>query len=363
MNGNETQPTKGPDLAMPADFSKQPGGVASGIRGGARRLLRRRFARPIIAVAAIVAVAGASWFVGGPAPFGSASSAASAPDAKPGYISNGSDTSGGSVKELTPALPETGGGTVSDGSTGTSSALISSLNATLIVRSGQMVLEVADIDKAVAAAGAAITGLGGYVSDSNRSGVDQYTTASVTYRLPVSKWDDALKAVHGVGNKVLSEQTGSSDVTMQAIDLEARISNLKSTESALQTIMLRATDITDVIAVQSQLSQVQGEIESLTAQFNRIKDQAAMSTLAVVFQLPSQTITTQATNEWTLGGQIDQALAALVRVGQGLATIGIWALIVALPIGIGLLILFGAWKVVRRSGRRGEPKNEVTPVA
>jgi hypothetical protein len=362
MNGNEPQPTNGPDLALPADYSRRSGGFGSGIRGVARRLLGRRLVRPTIAVAAIIAIAGAAWVVGGPSPFPELTSkGAGAP--QPGAISNGTDTSGGSVKELTPALPETGTGTASDGYTSTDASLISSLNATLIVRNGQMVLEVADIDKAVAAAGAAVVGLGGYVSDSNRSGVDEYITASVTYRLPVSKWDDALKAIHGVGNKVLSEQTGSTDVTMQAIDLEARISNLKSTESALQAIMLRATDITDVIAVQSQLSQVQGEIESLTAQFNRIKDQAAMSTLAVVFQLPSQTITTQATNEWTLGGQIDQALAALVRVAQGLATIGIWALIVALPIGLGLLLLFGAWKLLRRSRGHDQPKNEITPVA
>jgi hypothetical protein len=365
MNGNETNPTQAPELALPADFSHGSGGIFSGIGGAAGRLLRRRFVRPVIVVAAIVAIAGASWVVGGPSPFGSlmSGSAATAPEAQPGYVSNGTDTSGGATKGLTPALPETGTGTSSDGTGKGDAALISSLDASLIVRNGQVVLEVADVDKAVSAAGTAITALGGYVSDSNRSGIDQYVTASVTYRLPVAKWDAALQAVHGVGTKVLSEQTGSTDVTLQAIDLEARIANLKSTESALQAIMLRATDITDVIAVQAQLSQVQGEIESLSAQFTRIKDMAAMSTLVVTFQLPSQTVTTQATNEWTLGGQIDQALAALVRVAQGLATLGIWALIVALPIGIGLLILLAAWRLFRRGRRHDQPGTGITPVA
>jgi hypothetical protein len=358
---NEPGPVDGRSETQPAEAAERPTGVTSGI-GAGRRLLGRRLLRPILAVATIALVVGAAWVASGPSPFPTAASVdAGRLGAQPGFVSNVTGTSGGATKELTPpGVP--GAGPALDGSTGgTDAALISSLNATLIVRNGQVVLEVADLDKAVSAAQSAITGLGGYASDSTRSGVDEYATASVTYRLPVAKWDDALKAVHGIGTKVLSEQTGSSDVTAQAIDLDARISNLKSTEAALQAIMARATVVADVIAVRMQLSQVQGEIESLTAQVNRLKDQASMSTLAVTFQLPSQTITTQATNEWTLGSQVDQALAALVRIAQGLATIVVWALLVALPSLIGLLILLGAWRLVRRITRRGRGRREASP--
>jgi len=87
-----------------------------------------------------------------------------------------------------------------------------------------------------------------------------------------------------------------------------------------------------------------------------------MSTLTVSFQLPSATVTTQAAQDWTLGSQVDQALAALVRIGQGLATIAVWFLIVAVPSAIGLLILFGLWKLARRARGRDRSKAE-TPTA
>ncbi len=47
--------------------------------------------------------------------------------------------------------------------------------------------------------------------------------ASVTYRVPVARWDDALTALRKLGSKTLSEQTDTSDVTSQVIDLDARL--------------------------------------------------------------------------------------------------------------------------------------------
>jgi hypothetical protein len=223
----------------------------------------------------------------------------------------------------------------------------------VIVKTGQMNLEVADIDKAIAAAQSVVSAAGGNVSSSNRSGSDQYASASITYRIPVARWDATLAALRKVGSKVLTEQTGASDVTMQVVDLNARIDNLQKTEAALQSIMARASSVPDVLAVETQLSQTQGQIEELTAQRDNVNDQAAMSTLSVTFSLPGPTVTTQATQDWTLGSQVDQAAAALVRIGQGIVTLVVWAVIVVVPVGIGLLILLVLFMIARRIGRRG----------
>lgn len=235
------------------------------------------------------------------------------------------------------------------------------LDAALIVKTGQLSLEVADLDKAVAQGQTAVAGMGGSVSSSNQSGTGDYASASVTYRIPVARWDDAMAALKKLGSKTLSAQTDTSDVSSQVVDLQARLDNLKVTETALQAIMARATAIPDVIAVESQLSQTQGQIEQLTAQRDNLKNQAAMSTMTVTFQLPGQTVTTQATQDWTLGGQVDQAAAALVRIGQGLATMVVWALIVLLPVGFAALILFGVLALIRRFLGHGRRRGVATP--
>ena len=119
----------------------------------------------------------------------------------------------------------------------------------------------------------AIRGLGGYIGASNtfNEGDDQ-PVAEITYRIPVGRWEDALAALrslNGLTTKVVTEQTNAVEVTGQIVDLDARIRNLRASESALQAIDARATKISDVLEVQAQLTDVRGQIEQLTAQRHR----------------------------------------------------------------------------------------------
>jgi hypothetical protein len=232
---------------------------------------------------------------------------------------------------------------------------------TLIVKTGSCSLEVSSVENAVGQAKATIAGMGGYVAESQQYGSGDDLTATVTYRLPAARWDDALSAMHKLG-KVLSEQTGTSNVTAQVVDLDARINNLKTTETALQGIMAKASAIPDILSVQNQLTLTRSEIEQLTAQRDYLSDQAAMSTLSVSFQLPTKTVVTTTAEEWNLGQEIDKAVAQLIKVGQGLATVAIWAIVVGVPVALGLLILIGIlWLIVRIFGRMRRSPNPQAP--
>ena len=309
----------------------------------------------IAALVAAAAIVGGAYVVGGPpATDGHTLDSLNAPIAAPAAAASTGPVyaapQDASTRDVGASLPGSVPAGTKTTQSGTNGA-IADVN-TQIVKTGQMSLEVTDIDAAVNQATSVITGMGGLVDQSNRSGTGDSASASLTLRFPVAKWDAALPALRKVGSKVLSEQTGSTDVTTQVIDLNARIDNLKTTEAALQAIMARATAIPDVIAVETQLSDTQGQIEQLTAQRDHLANQAAMSTVTVTFQLPQKTVTTQATQDWTLGNQVDEAAAALVRVGQGLATIVVWIAIVVLPIGLAALLLFGIAKLTRRILRR-----------
>jgi hypothetical protein len=251
-----------------------------------------------------------------------------------------------------------GGGTYDKNSYAnpTTPSQASTTDQTLIIKTGSLSLEVSNVDNALAQAQVIIKGMGGYVAESERYGEGDNLTATVTYRIPVEHWDDALSALHELGNRVISERTGTSDVTSQVVDLDARLTNLRATEAALQGIMAKASAIPDILAVQQQLTQTRSEIEQLTAQRDSLKNQAAMSTLSVSYQLPAKTVTTQATEEWNLGDQVDQAVAQLVKIGQGLATASVWAVIVGLPILLGLLIALLILRLFARlAGRYVQP--------
>ena len=253
-----------------------------------------------------------------------------------------------------------GGATGTAGSTGVAAL---DTGGPLIVRTGQLDLQVADLEGAIRAAEAAVTAVGGYVSGSQRSGDADKASASVTFRVPAARWTETLDALRKLGTKVLSEQTSSQEVTAQVVDLGARLANLRVTETALQGIMDKATKIPDVLAVQEQLTGVRQQIEELTAQQQTLQDQAALASLTVNFTPPPAVAVTQVREGWDPARQIDQAAAALVGLGQGLANAGIWLVIVWVPIlfAVGLIALIAV--VVLRRIRRGALPTPVVPPA
>jgi hypothetical protein len=257
-----------------------------------------------------------------------------------------------------PAAAEPPGGTTSTPNSPGSSDL-------LIIKTGMLELRVKEIDPALAAASAKIADLGGYISGSQRTGDGDQSVATATYRIPAARWDSALVALRALAIKILSEQTQTQEVTGQVSDLGAQITNLRATEQALQAIMVRATKISDVLAVQEQLTGVRGQIDQLTTAKKHLEEQAAFSTLTVAYSLPSVAAVTVAQKGFDPGAEVDRAMASLVGIMQSLAATGIWFGIVLLPVllvlGLIALVVLAVVRRIRRSRARRDSRATILP--
>lgn len=225
-----------------------------------------------------------------------------------------------------------------------------------IIRTGTIDIEVTDVPKALLAARDGIRSMGGYIGASQTANTDDRPTASVTYRIPADRWEDALdllRGLNGFTSKVLDEKTEAVEVTGAVIDLEARIRNLRASETALQEIAAGATKVSDVLEVQAQLTSVRGQIEQLTAQLGDLTDRASFATLTVSYSLPVVAVEL-ARKGFEPGAVVDAASASLVDILQALTTAGIWFAIVWLPILLVLgLIVALVTVVIRRLGWLG----------
>jgi Domain of unknown function (DUF4349) len=206
----------------------------------------------------------------------------------------------------------------------------------LVIRTGTLDLQVGNVQHAVDEAARSIQGSGGYVSASELVGEGSDLRASVTYRIPVDRWDAALAGLRALADRVVAAETQTQDVTAQVVDLGARIVNLQATERALQGIMAEATDVSDVLDVQAELTTIRGEIEKATAERKRFQEQAALSTLTVHFGLKPVPAVVATQSGFDPAVEVDKATARLVRVVQKAVTAGIWFGIVWLPI-LGVL--------------------------
>jgi hypothetical protein len=220
-----------------------------------------------------------------------------------------------------------------------------------IIKTGSISIQVANLDESITRATDQIHALGGWLAGSDRTVSMAEDLASVTYRVPVAQFEDALAIMRRLGVKVLSEHTESTPVGGLIVDLQSRIANLRASEKAIQAIMAKANTIGDVLTVQERLAEVQGQIEELSGQLAGLTDRAVYSTLTVIFEVPilatpspspSPTPTPEPTATpiaWSAGGEAGQAAGALGEVGKSTATILIWILVLVLPVTLALVLL------------------------
>jgi hypothetical protein len=231
-----------------------------------------------------------------------------------------------------------------------------------IIRTGSLQMEVDHVPAALEAARNSIIALGGFIGASQQYRDGDDVVATITYRIPADRWEDALDKLRGLGTEV-GEQTGSDDVTGQLVDLEARIRNLEASETALVNHLAAATRIEDVLEIESRLSTVRGQIEQLAAQQASIDDQVAYATLTVTYGVEVEAIQVAAAN-WDPQGEIGRAGASLLGFLQALATAGIWFGIVWLPVLAFIGVIVGVGFVVgRRFGLFRRPAPPSVPPA
>jgi len=226
-----------------------------------------------------------------------------------------------------------------------------------IIKTGEVSVEVPEVQTAVGQVRAFALELGGYVGGSQAGSSDE--SATLTLRVPAARFDEALERLRALEGEVVAEATRESDVTRQIVDMQARIANLEASEASYRVLLERAERIEDVLAVQSRLDGVRGEIEQLEAQLQEIEGDADLSTLTVSL-IPVAEPVEAVSETWDPGAQFNGALATLVGIGQGLVGALIWIGIVWLPVllVLALLVLLalrGLIEVRRRMPMTAEP--------
>ena len=256
----------------------------------------------------------------------------------------GDDLAGG------PAPGVVSGGTDGEG-TGEQPATLADQR---IIKTGEISLEVPDVTTALARVRAMALDLHGYVGGSQAGTRDE--SATLTLRIPAERFEDALDRLHEMAGDVIVEATNEQDVTSTVVDLEARIANLQASETQYRALLGQAVKIEDILAVQTRLDDVRGQIEQLQAQHKELTGLADLSTLTVTL-IPSAL--QQAAGHWDPGKTVSDAFAALVDVGQAVGDGVIWFVIVWLPalVGLGLVVLLVVRVVPGLRSRIGrEPK-------
>jgi Domain of unknown function (DUF4349) len=150
-----------------------------------------------------------------------------------------------------------------------------------IVRTATVALTVPDVDRAADAAVAASTAAGGRADTDDRSSSGQDgRQAHLVLRVPAAGLDPLRDKVIALGHEISRTEQGS-DVTTQVADVNARITELQISVGRLQDFLQHSGSITELVALESQLTQRQSDLQSTIAQQQALADQVSLATLTV----------------------------------------------------------------------------------
>jgi hypothetical protein len=218
-----------------------------------------------------------------------------------------------------------------------------------VIKTGQLDLQVprGEVTTTLNRLTALATFMRGYVADSVTSEGGSAPSGQMTLRVPVANFEPTITRARTYGEKVLSLETSSQDVTNKYVDLAARISALKQTRSTFLTLLSKATTIGETLAVQQHVTDVQTQIEQLQGQLRVLGNRSAMSTLTVTVD---QKVTPVATHHERTGiskafhTSVDRFVNGIEAIVAALGPL----LLAALLIGAGWLLARFAYKRFRR---------------
>ena len=238
-----------------------------------------------------------------------------------------------------------------------------------IIRQASLVLRDDDPEAVFERIVALVEGAGGFVatSDLQRTDDEEPPRIDMTLRLPSGSLTATVAAVTETAAEVVSRQLGSTDVTAQYVDIEARLRNLQTLESELLLLLTEVRDVTDpeardLLLVFDRLQSVRLEIEQLTGQKQALDDQVDLATLRVSI-VPTPPVIEITDDSWRPGDQVRESLASLVDVLENLANFAIWAGVFLVPVLAMIAIPVGLvwWLATRRSRRDSRVESDPAP--
>ncbi len=149
-----------------------------------------------------------------------------------------------------------------------------------IIRTAYVAMRVNDVTDAVAEVRALVAKREGIISGESLSSGTPGGYASITAQVPAADLTAFLDELGALG-KVDSLDVTAQDVTTQVIDLDARIAVLESSIERLNALLAEATRVEDIVAIESELSMRQADLDSLTSQRTYLSEQVAMSTVTI----------------------------------------------------------------------------------
>jgi hypothetical protein len=105
----------------------------------------------------------------------------------------------------------------------------------------------------------------------------------ITVRIPSENFDSFIKDISTGVAYFDNKEISSQDVTEEYIDIDARLKAKKKLENRYLELLAKATKMSEMLAIEAQLSAIREEVEAKEGQLRYMQNQVSLSTITIEF--------------------------------------------------------------------------------
>lgn len=230
-----------------------------------------------------------------------------------------------------------------------------------IIYTASLTIETTAYDDAQAQIAAATKAHGGYFENLDQDNYSyDYRGATYRIRIPAEEFDAFLQKAQSFGTVVRSNQN-ADDISEVYYDTQSRLESAQARMKKLNELMEQAQNMSDIITIQNEISNVQWEIDNLTGTLQKYDSDVSYATVSL--RLDEVYKTTEESAPTTFGGRISKAFkGGISGFGNAMEDLVIWfagswtwIMIVAIVFAAGIIVLV---KFTKKADKPNEKENE-----
>lgn len=238
-----------------------------------------------------------------------------------------------------------------------------------VIKSGEIAVEVEDVDSAYSSVLQIINDLDGEEFSKNYYYSGEHKRMELVIKLPPENLNEFQKRLTDlVGNgKIKRSNIRSQDITSDYYDTKARLESYEASRDQLRELLKKAETVEDILKIHNELTRLQAEIDALQGRVKMWDKLVSMATITLYIDKEDDPLKHTKTVSWKFNSpeEIWRTMRnSFISVVNTLYSLIVWLVIItvsALPILVPAGII--VWVVLRRRHNKKDKDKTSPPLA
>jgi len=152
-----------------------------------------------------------------------------------------------------------------------------------IIKTANLEIEISDFKKYYSELRDKVRNHGGYIAEEEQTRDDYKIQTRVSIKVPVDQFENALTVITDKVEKINERKISSQDVTTEYVDTRSRMESKKQVRQRYLDLLKQARNMEEILNVQSEINDIQEEIESATGRIEYLGHASTFSSINLVF--------------------------------------------------------------------------------